>query len=286
MGRGIFMRTKLARPGSFRRRGPGAVLCGMAVITLAGVGCASNGRRAQSASDGPDQNGAALRQRAVEYWTARERQDWNTLFRFLDPTERAGTNASEYAAWAESDEPFRILSHRIGDVRVHGELGWVQVDFSTALKKFPKAAPRSVTTWEKWKFAERAWIPVSRREVDSYPESPAIRSAPNEEVLRSRFEQTWRARRERDWPELYALCDPCDHVDVALDEFADVEGTFEYFSCEVHWVEAIGDRGRVNVSYEHKLDDPSLTKLQPRTARITENWVKYEGTWYRDLKRQ
>ncbi len=36
--------------------------------------------------------------------------------------------------------------------------------------------------------------------------------------------------------------------------------------------------------YRRKLNDPSVSKLDPQEDRVIENWIKIDGQWYRDLE--
>ena len=137
---------------------------------------------------------------------------------------------------------------------------------------------------QKWAAHRGDWFPVPPQQTDSYPAPPAIRDKAAEAKLKSRFSQTWPLRKAGDWSGLYDFADPRDRDAVPLTEFADSEGLFAYRSQDLKWVEVIGDKGKVRVVYVHTVTDPSLTKLPPREAEITENWIKVNNEWYRDLK--
>lgn len=227
-----------------------------------------------------------LRQRADRLWSAKEAQDWATVFQFQDPAEHDQSAKDEFIRWCVEEEPFRILSYEIDDVDVDGNLGWVDVRYRTSLNKFPDIPARDAETWQKWRRIDGMWYPVPTRELASCPEAPSKRDASAEARLRTRFLESWTARQGRDWPRLYALTDPADREDVPEDEYAQVEGLFEYLAHEVDWVEVVGQRGRIRVSYEHKVTDTSLSKLPAMTATMIETWIQRDNEWYRDLKRQ
>jgi hypothetical protein len=48
----------------------------------------------------------------------------------------------------------------------------------------------------------------------------------------------------------------------------------------------IDEQGRVRVQFDAKKLDPNLTKLPPQTITATEDWIKVDGEWYRDLIRR
>ncbi len=227
----------------------------------------------------------SLGERAERLWTAKRAEDWSALFLLQDPATLAGASEDEFVAWCAKEEPFRILAYEIATVLSDGDFGWVEVRYRTTLRKFPDMPPKDAPTWQKWHRVAGEWFPVPTRALSSYPESPATRNAAEETRLRARFMESWRARRAKDWRELYRLSDPQDHQDVAEDVFVEAEDMYEYFSFNIHWIEAVADRGRIRVLYEHKLDDPSLTKLPVTMAYVTETWVLRDGEWFRDLKR-
>jgi hypothetical protein len=107
-----------------------------------------------------------------------------------------------------------------------------------------------------------------------------------EELLRSRFQETWKARKAADWHTLYGLTDPEDRATVTESMFAESEALFEYLSHRVQWVQVIGGQGKIYVTYHHKLTDPSLEKLPTAEVTIHERWIRRGNEWYRDLKWQ
>ncbi len=225
-----------------------------------------------------------LRERADRLWNATVAEDWSTVFLFQDPIKRRGMKEAAFVSWCQDEEPFSIHSFRLRDVVTDDELGWVELDYSASLPRFPAVPPRDAHRWQKWRRVEGGWFPVSPQEVGSFPESPALRDAVAEQRLRVRFEESWTARREKDWHRLYELTDPRDRPDVTETDFTEVESLFEYLSHNLHWVEVIDGVGKVRVSYFHKLTDPSLMKMPARRMWIIEKWTVYENEWYRDLK--
>jgi hypothetical protein len=225
----------------------------------------------------------ALRQRAERLWQARQDRDWAAIFLFQDPQAVEGVTEEEYITWAEENEPFLIEDSRLGDVITEEEMGWVEVFARTSMRRFPAVPPRDVHRWEKWRVLEDGWFPVPPRELEHYPAAPAERDAAEEQRLLARFEASWEARRQGDWDRLFELSDPTIRDDIPREEYAQAQQMIEYLSCNVRWVEARGEHGSVRVEILHKLNDPSMTKLPPRTIAVTERWLKVDGEWYRDL---
>lgn len=212
------------------------------------------------------------------------REDWATVFGFLDPSKARRMVRAEFVRWSAREEPFQIISFHIGTVEADGDVGWTEVHYRTLLRRFPDIAARDATQWQKWRVVQGQWYPVPQRELEAYPAPPAKRDADEETRLRTRFEESWDARRRRDWRRLYELCDPRDRSAVSRESFAESESLFEYRSHRVDWVEVISGRGRVRVLYDHKIMDASLTKLPARSMYVVERWVKVDNEWYRDLK--
>ncbi len=132
---------------------------------------------------------------------------------------------------------------------------------------------------------EGVWYPVPPKELDTHPDSPALRDRGEESRLEKRFLAACAARKRRDWSALYSLCDPNDRRKVSEEQVASAESLAEFLACSADWVEVIHDRGRVRAAYEYRLSDPSLSKLPPETSWIIEPWSLVEGEWYRDLER-
>ena len=225
----------------------------------------------------------ALRQLAEQLWHARLEQDWAAIFPFQDPKSVEDVTEADFVAWCEAEEPFHILEYRLGDVLISDGMGWVEVHSRTAMRRFPDIPPRDTYRWEKWRLLEDRWYPVPPRQLEEYPASPAQRDAAEEQRLLARFEESWEARQTGDWDRLFQLSDPRTRSDIPRDEFAEAQGLIDYLSRKVRWVEVIGERGNIRVEVLHKLTDPSLTKLSPKLAVVTERWVKVENEWYRDL---
>jgi len=228
---------------------------------------------------------ASLRECALRYWTARRDRDWRTAYGFQPDAVREKATLGEFIEWSNEREPFQVQSFTIGVVEGEGRRGWVRIDYTTTLTRFPQAEPRTTQTWQKWLFGESGWLPTPPEEIDFHPDAPAHRDAAMEGPLRRRVRAMCEARLRGDGFALYRLTDPGDHQTVSRDEFLKAESRIEYFSCDVDWVEAIGDRGRARVIYIYRVADPSLTKLPKESKAVIEPWTLVDGEWFRDLDR-
>lgn len=249
-------------------------------ITVALPGCASAQRGSggrEGATEWPD--AAALRERAAKLWTARTQEDWATAFLFEEPERREQIDLETYVDWHVKNEPFKTHAFRLGKVQTDRNLGWVEVECRTSLRKFENVPPRDVRRWEKWRVAEGDWYPVPAPEKDRYPEAPALRDAAEEKRLRARFDAAWAARQRGDPKAYYEFVDPAEREQVTLELLTEYESLYRYLSCNVRWVEVIGVNGRVRVEYERKRTDPSLQKMPPELSEVTERWVKREDDW-------
>jgi hypothetical protein len=164
-------------------------------------------------------------------------------------------------------------------------MGWVEVDYNTLIRRFETLPPRDAKLWQKWRYVDGQWHPVPLRDLVSYPEPPVRRNAREEAALRARFMQSWAARKAGDHKELYQFIDPLDQPRMPEEPYVDMQELLEYRTCQVNWVEVVGDLGRIHVTYTRKVTDPSLSKLPVETVSEIEDWVKMDGQWYRDLAR-
>lgn len=205
------------------------------------------------------------------------------MYAFETPERRAQIPLEDYLPWIEQSYPFKLQDYALEEARVDDDMGWLDVTYTSTLVRFPTAPPRETEITEKWHRVDAEWYPVPPDRVELYPVSPEHRDAEQEAALRSRFDRSWTLRREGDTDALYQMIDPDDRAMVDPTDFAEGEAFHDYVDIEVHWVEAIADRGRVNVTITYKLKDPSMTKLPPQQRRLTEQWILRDGQWYRDL---
>ncbi len=227
----------------------------------------------------------ALRKRAEQLWEARRARDCRTAFLFEDPSQLQGTDEAAFISWCENEDPFRVSEYTVKQVEAQRkDWGWVLVTAQTAYTRIPEAQVAGVETWEKWHRVHGQWYPVPKREWWTMPEAPAQRNADEEERLRARFEEAWTTLQSKDWRHLYEMVDPRDREDNTEESFVASLGKIQYLSHKLHWVEVIADRGKVYVTYEHKLADPSLTKLPAQELAVIDHWIARNGQWFRDLK--
>jgi hypothetical protein len=225
-----------------------------------------------------------LRERAEEAWKARLERDCKTTARFMDPKEYIIETPEKLVQICEED-PFRYEKYRIGKVETDGNFGWIWVDYAVRAAEYVKEPAQEMSIVEKWRLVDGLWYPIASRIEETCPEPRSKRDAAEEQRLRARFDQTWPLRLARDWKALYQLTDPKDRDRVPETQFVESESLIEYFEHEVDWVQVIGDRGELRVTYTNKLADPSMTKMNRRKINISEKWIKRDGEWYRDLLR-
>lgn len=213
------------------------------------------------------------------------RGDCPTLFAFRlpEPDDRE-TVREDYIKWCQEEEPFQVLEFEVRDAAQQADWGWVLVSYRAQYRRVPGAQPEQVEKWQKW-IRGTQWMPVSEKALPEYPEAPALRRLDAEPGLRRRYDETWPFRQAGDVPRLYGYVDPEDQIPVPEWRFAEAEQRLAYLSNEVHWVEVLGDRGHIRVSYEHKSNDPSMTKFPVRKTPITEYWIQRDGEWYLDIRR-
>jgi len=241
-------------------------------------------RRPPAAADAAPQP-QTLTERAGTLWRARVEEDCATAFLFESTRGSEGVTQESFCEYFRNEDPFRVHSATVGEVLSEKDWGWVQLEVTTSMRRFPTATPVTTQRWERWRRVDGEWMPVPAKELDEYPDSPALRDAAGEADLRARFDASWQARVNKDWPALFELVDPRDREGIDPTVFAETHSLFEYLDCNVHWVEVKDSAGVVRVTVHHKLNDPSLTKLPARDATVREEWVKYEGEWYLDVKR-
>ncbi|MCP3905540.1 MAG: hypothetical protein GY715_18090 [Planctomycetes bacterium] len=260
----------------------------VSVVAFAGlVSCGQDGKAQANGAQGTapvaDELPDGLTARAEHFWRSTVEDDWETLYKYRDPRDADKATLEQFRAWSTKNEPFQTQAFEIGEILTEGDTGWVHVDLETSMRNFPGTPHREAERWHVWRVVQGAWYPVPLLEQESYAKSPALRDAAQEKRLRERFEKSWQLRQSADWLALYELGDPRDRSRVPFDQFSTSFAKSKYLDAEVFWVEVIEWRGRVRLRFQHKLTDPSLTKLPPKTVVSTEDWVLHEDEWYLDL---
>lgn len=245
------------------------------------AGCAPAPRAAKEARAPTKPGVPELQHRAEQLWSARIENRWSDVFRIQDPNAIESGREAEFVNWAKENEPFEIQSFQIKTTQVANDLGWVEVDYRSTLRRFPDLPPRDATCWEKWRISKALWWPVPRTELDLFPDAPATRNATEEGRLYARFAEAWRAIQARDRLSMRQLVDPRVRDRTLEGTLLAASESAEYVRCESQWIEVVGDSGRIRVRYQVKSTDPSLTKLPPQDHWITERWVRVDGEWYR-----
>jgi len=259
----------------------------LAAVALSCLGsCRTPGRdgpTSQPAPEGPPPTQARLAERAAQLWNARAQDDCAAVFEFETTESRGDATAATFCDWYRANEQFVVHSFRMGRVVTEGPMGWVEVFHSCSVRKFPKLPPRDVRTEERWYFVDGDWYPVPDRKAEGYPVAPWHRDPASEAALRGRFDESWAARQQGDVATLVNLVDPRDREDELTKELERREKLYAFQACEIRWLQAVGDSGKVAVVYTAKLTDPNQRKRPPEPIAVLEHWVRYEGQWYRDI---
>lgn len=227
---------------------------------------------------------AGLRQRAERLWDARVKGDYAAVFEFQDPRQVGTAKVDEFVEWSKANEPFSYEAYKLGRVETQARLGWVEVDQTVRVRKYPGAPGNEMTRWETWHVMDGRWVLVPLPEIKSLPQSPALRDAAQEQRLRARAEEASRARVARDFETLYQYLDPREREQLSYQRFANTEAKLEFAELELEWVEAVGRQGRVSFIETYRFVDPSATKLGYQKSRNRENWLFHENEWYFSLK--
>ncbi|MEM7227546.1 MAG: hypothetical protein AAF432_01900 [Planctomycetota bacterium] len=235
-----------------------------------------------SAAD-PD---AEFRHHVQRLWDARRDRDWAITFEYQHDMNIAGGSVEEYVQWADENEPFIVQDYELLDIAIDGEFAWAQIASQDSIRRFEHLPPRNSERWEKWYRDADGWRPVPGQLDESYPTAPVYRIREFEPALRQRFVQAWTAQQRSDWASFEDVLEPADRDKLDAESFESATTAMNLIGCDVKWVQAIGNAGKVHFEVEFKINDPSLTKLPSQKRDITEEWwVRIDGQWYIDLDR-
>lgn len=226
----------------------------------------------------------SLKQRATTLWDARVKADCDIVQQFEYPESPGAQKPEEYIEWCKSQEPFLYKSYTLKGVESAGDFGWATVAYTCSIRGFEDRGERTVETAQKWRRQKGTWYPAPKNFAEEMPDPPSRRDTTAETTLRTRVEASAAARIAGDWATVYEFIDPRDRVDVPLETYESSEGLAEWLKADIQWCEAIGDRARVFVVYQVKLKESR--NMPGREIRKIEDWVKIDGQWYRDVKRE
>jgi len=227
----------------------------------------------------------SLGQAAGALWAARVSEDWETVYDLLPDAKRAKSSRDEFVSFRREKGPFQFLSAEVEEVYVSGDIGWVAVKFSARPRAYPQLPPTRVETWDTWQIRDGRWQALSQGERDQLPRlPPARRSAAEERRLASRANAFWQAKRRQDWASIHEYLEPDYQAKVPLEEFLERKAMFAYLDHRLEWTEVIGNEGRVKIAYTHKLNDPSVSKMEPKESANIEAWIKVGGQWHRRME--
>jgi hypothetical protein len=224
-----------------------------------------------------------FRERVKVYWEARVKGDFAVLYDFHGEAQKEQLSRDEYVNASKETFPFRVLSYKLGAAEMDGDIAWVNVSYSAALVKYSNLPPRELQVLQVWIKSNGSWRPVPQEHVDNFPKPPRLRAVAEEPVLTKRAEGYWEAREKQDLARIYEYCDPQFRGRIPRDQFLQKTMGYFYLSHRIEWVEAIGNNGRVKVTYFVRPNDPAMSKLTPIEETKVERWVKMEGEWYRHI---
>ncbi|MFQ5489879.1 MAG: hypothetical protein ACE5GE_04075, partial [Phycisphaerae bacterium] len=80
--------------------------------------------------------------RATAFWQAQVEQAWAALYDFQIPELREAETRAEFTARVAASHPLAVSTFEFGQVVTDGDWGWVEVTFTSTLRKFPALPPR------------------------------------------------------------------------------------------------------------------------------------------------
>jgi hypothetical protein len=223
-----------------------------------------------------------LEQQARAFWEARIKGDWATVYDILSPEEKGDLSREQFTTLYREKAPFHFHSAQVQEVAIEDEFGWVNVAYSVRPSSEPDYPPAHVQAWNPWQRQDGQWHPLPVDQRGQLPKLPPhLRRTDEEAALSQRVHAFWLAKEKQDWARIYQFLDPAFRKQTTESQFLQRKAYFEYLSHRLEWTEVIDDQGRIKVAYTSKLNDPTLTKLEPKEEIVIEEWVKVDGQWYR-----
>jgi hypothetical protein len=231
-----------------------------------------------------DSEASLVQQRARDLWNAKVTDRWDVVFDYLPPEEQAQTQGRDaYAEYQKSGGPFQYTAAEVGEAIVEGDVAWVALKFAVKPRQYP-LKPSDVEKWEVW-IKRDDWRPVPRAAEDQFPSRPPkARDTEEDARLTARVDAVWKATERDDWRAVYDFLDPGYRAANNIEQHMARRAKYLYSSTRIRWVETQGNVGRAKVSFMQKLNDPSLTKLEPEEKMLVEQWFKVDGQWFRSTK--
>lgn len=229
-----------------------------------------------------------LNARANELWSARVKGDAVVQFNFIPPDERQVVSLEKFKAQS-SKRGVKYLNFKLEKTEVDGQNGWIFVSYEVMLDKIPGSPVKKLEAWEIWHKFDDGWYPVSKKAGLAPAAPPSERDLAEEKRLSDRVSEFWSALRDQEWAKTYDLLIPQYRQEVSREEYLSKKALNEYISHRVDWVQVTKVRpllGLVRVVYEFKVDDPTFTKQPIQEGSVMEVWVKIDGQWYRDVKKE
>lgn len=216
---------------------------------------------------------------AKRFWAAEVQADYEKVYDMLSSGEQNTITRDDYVKLRKETGPVRYLAAEVGEIDFAEHLAWVHVKFEWMFPRYP-APGRSAETWHLWRY-EDGWHPIPLDERDKWPIlPPQLRPAADETALTQRTTGLWKAKAEQDWKSVYAYMPPEYRARIPLEQFLKSKARFLYITPHVEWVEVSGSEARASIAFLYKINDPAVSKMQPKEQKVIEPWVKVNGDWY------
>lgn len=216
---------------------------------------------------------------AKRFWAAEVQPDYEKVYGMLSSAEQNTMTRDDYVKLRKEVGPVRYLAAEVREIEFAEDLAWVHVKFEWMFPRYPSPG-RPAETWHLWRYGD-GWHPIPIDERESWPIlPPRLRPAADEAALTQRTTGLWKAKAEQDWKSVYAYMPPVYRARVPLEEFLKSKARLLYITPHVEWVEASGSEARASIAFLYKINDPAVSKMQPKEQKVVEPWVKVDGDWY------
>lgn len=136
------------------------LLCLSALLAVGIAACGTRETRPASPAGQPvTRDEAALRERVMEWWAAREERIQRTMLELYEPSYRERVGLMEFSIEGTTRDRFDLVDARIREITFEGpERASVQVDFKILTPQFGEPIPSGVR--ENWVKVKGQWYKV------------------------------------------------------------------------------------------------------------------------------
>lgn len=222
-----------------------------------------------------------LREQATKFWEARLKADWAVVYDYLSEEERTGKTKEKYVELMKEAGPWRYLHYKMGAVETVDDMGWVKIEYAAEPVKFPGIKPKRVDHWEKWEKVDNRWLLLPAKRLVELPQLPPSQRPLNEEkAVKARAEEFWKAREKNDYAAIYHLCAPAFRKQVPIEQWLTMKAQYLYLGHEILWAEVKGNQAMVRTAYEYRINDPNVSKMDPKEEIAMHQWIKVDNQWF------